>query len=88
MLSFFPEACEVCPRKSLKGDILMRVSKCVGCNKYPRECRTYTTPGTVDCVLCGDCIEGCRQGAVAFAARRWRDRSHQAETAAESPHAT
>jgi len=45
------------------------MSKCRRCNKYPRECRTYTTPGTADCVLCGDCIEGCPQRAIGFTAR-------------------
>jgi polyferredoxin len=45
------------------------VSLCVSCGKYPRECRTYTTPGTVDCVLCGDCIEGCARGAISFRTR-------------------
>ncbi len=43
---------------------------CSGCNRYPRECRTHTTPGTADCVLCGDCIEGCPQGAVGFVVGR------------------
>ena len=41
-------------------------SLCVNCGKYPRECRTYTTPGTADCVLCGDCIEGCAKAAIGF----------------------
>lgn len=41
-------------------------SLCVNCGKYPRECRTYTTPGTADCVVCGDCIEGCARGAIGF----------------------
>ena len=51
-----------------------RQDRCRGCGKYPRECRTYTTPGTADCVLCGDCIEGCPRGAVSFrAARGGRD---------------
>ncbi len=45
------------------------MSRCRGCGKYPRDCRTYTTPGTVDCVLCGDCIEGCPAGAVGFEVR-------------------
>jgi ferredoxin-type protein NapH len=43
-----------------------REDQCVGCGKYPRDCRTYTTPGTADCVLCGDCIEGCPRGAIGF----------------------
>ena len=42
---------------------------CKNCGKYPRDCRTYTTPGTADCVLCGDCIEGCRSHAVSFGPR-------------------
>jgi polyferredoxin len=41
-------------------------ARCTGCGKYPRDCRTYTTPGTADCVLCGDCIEGCARGAIGF----------------------
>ena len=44
-------------------------NKCVGCSKYPRECRTYTTPGTADCVLCGDCVEGCPSRAISFSIR-------------------
>lgn len=43
-------------------------SLCVNCGKYPRECRTYTTPGTAECVVCGDCIEGCPRGAIGFRA--------------------
>jgi polyferredoxin len=39
---------------------------CTGCGKYPRECRTYTTPGTADCILCGDCIDGCPRHGVVF----------------------
>ena len=42
------------------------VKRCSHCGKYPRECRTYTTPSTADCVLCGDCIEGCPRGAIGF----------------------
>ncbi len=39
-------------------------SLCVNCGRYPRDCRTYTTPGAADCVLCGDCIEGCPRDAI------------------------
>lgn len=46
-----------------------RMDLCARCGKYPRECRTYTTPGTPDCVLCGDCIEGCPRRAVGFSLR-------------------
>ena len=45
------------------------LARCVDCGKYPRACRTYTTPGTADCVLCGDCIEGCPSGAIGFKPR-------------------
>ncbi len=48
------------------------VSNCGHCAKYPRECRTYTTAGTADCVLWGDCIEGCPIGAIPFSLRRRR----------------
>jgi ferredoxin-type protein NapH len=41
-------------------------ARCVDCGKYPRDCRTYTTPGTADCVICGDCIEGCARGAISI----------------------
>jgi len=37
---------------------------CKNCGNYPRECRTYTTPNTADCVICGDCIEGCTHNAI------------------------
>lgn len=43
--------------------------KCAGCGKYPRECRTHTTPGTADCIVCGDCLEGCPNRAIHFASR-------------------
>lgn len=46
------------------------MDKCSGCGKYPRECRTYTTPGTSDCVVCGDCVEGCPRHAISFGLRR------------------
>ena len=45
------------------------LSLCAGCGKYPRDCRTYTTPGTADCVLCGDCMEGCPRRAISFGVR-------------------
>ncbi len=71
---------------------LLRLSrdmdKCAGCGKYPRECRTYTTPGTADCVLCGDCIEGCPGRAIGFAPRYRREQEHRAGTAQEPPQET
>jgi polyferredoxin len=50
-------------------------SRCRACGKYPRQCRTYTTPGTADCVVCGDCIEGCPTGAIGFRLRYGVQRS-------------
>lgn len=29
------------------------------CGKYPRECVQHTMPGTTDCVMCGECVQGC-----------------------------
>ncbi len=42
---------------------------CRNCAKYPRECVQFTEPGTTDCVVCGDCIQGCPAGAIDL---RWR----------------
>jgi ferredoxin-type protein NapH len=60
-------------------------SRCSGCGKYPRECRTYTTPGTADCVLCGDCIGGCPQDAIGFAPRYRRKPEPLAGATQERP---
>ena len=61
------------------------MSTCRRCSKYPRECRTYTTPGTADCVLCGDCIEGCPAGAIGFSARYGGRGGQRARDAQVSP---
>ena len=60
-----------------------RRDRCRGCGKYPRECRTCTTPGAADCILCGDCLEGCAEGAIGFSTRgggggEWRQEDRQA----------
>jgi polyferredoxin len=68
---------------------LLRLGRSMGvcsrCGKYPRECRTYTTPGTADCVLCGDCIEGCPRGAVGFAVRYGRGVSGKSPPGSTAP---
>ncbi len=59
-------------------------AKCRDCEKYPRECRTYTTPGTADCVVCGDCITGCPARAVGFKVR-YRSQAPSRSQAVSAP---
>lgn len=42
------------------------------CGKYPRECIQHTTPGTSDCVLCGECMQGCPRRLLS-----WRPRTRR-----------
>lgn len=67
---------------------LLRLRKnpavCTGCGRYPRECRTYTTPGTADCVVCGDCVEGCPRHGVVLSSQV----SHKDEKRLVSPEAS
>ena len=42
---------------------------CTDCGKYPRECLQYTVPGTTDCVMCGDCAQGCASKSITFGPR-------------------
>jgi len=42
---------------------------CSDCGKYPRECIQYTVPGTTDCVMCGECVQGCPVKALSFGLR-------------------
>jgi polyferredoxin len=65
-----------------------RQDRCSACGKYPRECRTYTTPGTADCVLCGDCIEGCPTGAISFSSRGGRREQEAPPSATDGPQVT
>ena len=37
---------------------------CRDCGTYPRDCIQHTTPGSLDCVVCGDCLQGCPHDAV------------------------
>ncbi|NOY82837.1 MAG: 4Fe-4S binding protein [Kiritimatiellaeota bacterium] len=42
----------------------VRTSACRRCGKYPGECLQHTTPTTPDCIICGDCLQGCPHGAI------------------------
>jgi len=43
---------------------ITRTSACRRCGRYPRECLQHTVPGTPDCIICGDCVEGCPHNAI------------------------
>ena len=43
--------------------------QCSDCGKYPRECPQHTVPQTPDCIVCGECAQGCPRGAVTFGVR-------------------
>lgn len=42
------------------------------CGKYPRECLQHTTPGTADCIMCGECVQGCPRQLLRWAVRSRR----------------
>jgi ferredoxin-type protein NapH len=44
-------------------------SQCDHCGKYPRECITYTVPDTTECVMCGECVQGCPTKAISYGLR-------------------
>ncbi len=41
-------------------------SACTHCQRYPRECLQHTEVGTTDCIVCGDCTQGCPAHAIHF----------------------
>jgi len=55
------------------------------CDVFPRDCIMHTRPGTTDCVMCGECIEGCPRGILRLRARYAADRPTDA--ADEAPRA-
>jgi len=56
-------------------------SQCQDCGQFPRDCVHHTTPGTTDCIICGDCLEGCPADAVSFRCRMSASRTAIAEPA-------
>lgn len=40
------------------------------CSVYPSDCLQHTVPGTTDCVMCGECVEGCPRHNLAWQRRR------------------
>ena len=61
------------------------MTRCTSCDKYPRECLQYTVPGTTDCIICGDCIQGCPSRAVSFGLRGTERRAAQEAAPAPQP---
>ena len=45
-------------------------SLCKDCGKYPRDCIAYTVPETTDCLMCGECVQGCPTKAISYGLRR------------------
>ncbi|HQK93765.1 MAG TPA: 4Fe-4S binding protein [Armatimonadota bacterium] len=70
----------LCPLGALLGLAnkisLWRIARdphgCTGCGRYPRECIQHTVPGTTECVVCADCVQGCPTDSIHMSIRRAR----------------
>jgi len=58
---------------------------CRDCGKYPRECIQYTVPRTTDCVMCGECVQGCPAKALSFGLRGKAPKRAEVEGEADQP---
>lgn len=67
----------VCPLGALLG-LLSRISFlrltrdkaiCSDCGRFPQACDTGTTPGTLECTVCGDCTQACPSKAIRLTKR-------------------
>ena len=55
---------------------------CRHCEQYPRDCSMHTCPDTVECVICGECVEGCPNKAINLRARMSSPKQPEEEEAA------
>jgi len=39
------------------------------CGTYPRDCVQHTMPGTADCIMCGECVQGCPRHVLSWKTR-------------------
>jgi len=39
------------------------------CGTYPRDCVQHTMPGTTDCIMCGECVQGCPRHVLGWRTR-------------------
>ena len=53
------------------------------CDLLPRDCIMHTRPGTTDCVMCGECVEGCPRRNLGLRVRYSGER--QGQNAEEAP---
>ncbi len=62
-------ALQAVPGKLSVFTLRKNTTACTRCGAYPRDCIQYTSPDTTDCVVCGDCAQGCPVNAITFGAR-------------------
>ncbi|MFW5867202.1 MAG: 4Fe-4S binding protein [Armatimonadota bacterium] len=81
----------LCPLGAVLGlfnkfSVLRIGGECEGvsrCDALPGDCIMHTRPSTTDCVICGECIEGCPRQCLRLQSRYSRGRS--SENAGEAP---
>jgi polyferredoxin len=77
----------ICNRFSLFGIRREREDQ-PHCDMLPRECIMHTKPWTGDCVVCGECAEGCPRANLKLQPRYGRDRSPEPEVPAKQEEAS
>lgn len=84
----------LCPVGALLGLLnklsLFRIrnecEECGECEMLPSDCIMHTRPQTTDCVMCGECVEGCPRNNLALRLR-FADSERSSENADEAPRA-